>query len=143
MEDAYEANKFTNHQLILTLGQTPDLLLNYGYSQLPIVISGRVIDKSTFDHGVPKSLLERAYKFIESPKAIYNTNNVETPDGAILLSYEINKKSEPLIVAIHPNKQLGRRDQLYNNIASIYFKQGNPEVRWKEKNYLRWEAFQK
>lgn len=143
MMDGYEANKLTNHSLILTLGPTPDILLQYGYSQLPIAITGKVIDKSFFDHGVTRPVLERTYKFIESPKAIYNTNSNDAPDGSVLLSYEINKLNEPLIVALHPNKQLGGRTNLYNNVASVYYKQGNAEVRWKQLNYLRWEAFQK
>jgi hypothetical protein len=143
MTDAYEANEKKNHQLILTLGQTPELLLNYGYTQLPIAITGKVIDKSFFDHGISKQLLERTYKIIETPKAIYEPDNNDAPDGAVLISYEINKLQEPLIIAIHPNKQLGGRTNLYNNIASIYFKQGNAEARWKQRNLLRWEAFTK
>jgi len=143
MENGYEETKLANHSLTLTLGATPEILLQYGYCQLPIVITGKVIDKSIFDHGVTKSVLERAYKFIESPKAIYHSNNDDAPDGTVLMSYELNKANDPLIVAIHPNKQLGRREQLFNNIASIYYKQGNPEVRWKKLNLLRWEAFRK
>ena len=139
----YEENKLANHSIILTLGPTPQILIQYGYSQLPIIITGKVIDKSFFDHGITKPVLERAYKFIESPKAIYYSNNNDAPDGTVLLSYEVNKANDPLIVAIHPNKQLGRRGQLYNNVASIYYKQGSPEVRWKKLNLLKWEAFRK
>lgn len=143
MIDGYEANKLVNHSLIINLGPTPEILLQYGYNQLPIVITGKVIDKSFFDHAVTKPVLERAYKFIESPKAIYLSNNDDAPGSTVLMSYELNKANDPLIIAIHPNKQLGRREQLYNNVASIYYKQGNPEVRWKKLNLLLWEAFQK
>jgi hypothetical protein len=100
-----------------------------------------VIDKTFFDHGVTRTQLERIYKILESPKSIYRSNNNDVPNGSVLISYETNKNSLPLIIAIHPNKQIGR--QIYNNIASIYFKDGDAETRWKKMNLLQWEAFQK
>ncbi len=86
MIDGYEANKLVNHSLIINLGPTPEILLQYGYNQLPIVITGEVIDKSFFDHAVTKPVLERAYKFIDSPKAIYLSNNDDAPDSTVLMS---------------------------------------------------------
>ena len=141
MIEAYEENQSRNHQLVLIPGQTPEILINYGFKPLSISITGKVIDKTFFDHGVTRTQLERIYKILESPKSIYRSNNNDVPNGSVLISYETNKNSLPLIIAIHPNKQIGR--QIYNNIASIYFKDGDAETRWKKMNLLQWEAFQK
>lgn len=132
-------NQVQNHQLILTLGHTPEILIQLGYEQLPLVVTGKVIDKALFDHGVTKPILERAYKIIESPKAIFKSDSTSAPNGAVLIAFELNKQKEPLIVAIHPNKQQGRSK--VNFIASMYYKQGDAEKRWKDKGLLQWEAF--
>ncbi len=88
MVEAYSENEITNHQIVLNLGPTPDLLVYYGFRQLPVGLTGKVVDKAYFDHGVTKSNLERAYKIIQEPRAIYKSK-VST-DAAILLAYEVN-----------------------------------------------------
>jgi hypothetical protein len=135
MEEAYEANRLVNHQIIITLGPTPPILIQIGLEQLPITITGKVIDKSFYDHGVKKSLLERAYQIIAVPKALYCSKTI----GYLVMSYEI-KGADPLIIALHPNKQVGGRKDFYNNVASIYYKENNPEIRWKNEGLLIWHA---
>lgn len=54
MVEAYSENEITNHQIVLNLGPTPDLLVYYGFRQLPVGLTGKVVDKAYFDHGVTK-----------------------------------------------------------------------------------------
>lgn len=135
MSQAYEEHQKTNHQLIITMGPTPEILIHYGFPALPLVITGKVVDKAFFDHGITKPILERAYKIIEDPKAIFKSKEVE--ESAVLLSFETNRGGDPLIVAVHKNKEIGR-SVFYNNVASIYFKSGNAEARWESENLLQW-----
>lgn len=138
-------NPALHHQLILTLGPTPKVLTDTGMPQLPIIILGRVIDKAVFDHGVTKGLLERLYKLIATPKAIYRAH--QNQPGSVVITYEV-KNAAPIIVAIHPDKQMGGRGERparYNNVASVYDKQSSQpgetiEVRWKREGLLLWEA---
>lgn len=136
MATAYNANMHVNHQIVLTLGPTPKLLVDYGFPPLPLAITGKVVDKCVYDHGLTKGTLERAYQMISTPKSIYQTADT----GCVVMSYD-TKGPDPLILAIHPSKQLGGRKEFYNNVASIYYKQNNPEVRWKQQGFLMWEAF--
>lgn len=134
MAVAYEDNKHTNHQIVLTLGPTPPVLITLGLPQLPLVMTGKVVDKSFFDHGVTKGILEKAYQIIVAPKAVYKS---QTYNGHIVMSYE-TKGADPLIIAIHPNKQLGR-GTVFNVVASIYFKENDPETRWGKDGLLLWK----
>lgn len=137
-EGHYEANQLVNHQRILTLGPTPPVLLAIGLQPLPIAMTGKVVDKCYFDHGVTKSTLEKAYQIIASPKALYKSTSV----GCLIMTYEI-RRANPLIVAIHPQKQLGGRKDFYNSVASIYYKENDPETRWVKQGLLLWSAPQK
>lgn len=140
-------NPALHHQRILTLGPTPQVLTDLGMPQLPVVVLGRVIDKAVFDHGMTKGLLERLYTLIASPKAIFQAHQGQP--GSVVVTYEV-KNAAPIVVAIHPDKQMGGRGRgeamsRYNNVASVYDKQsGKPnetiDVRWKREGLLLWEA---
>ena len=140
MVEAYEINKNKNHQIVLTLGPTPQILIEAGLPQLPVGLTGRVVDKCYFDHGITKSMMERVYHIISTPRALYKSHDPK--DACVIMSYEI-KGSDPLIAALHPNKQLAGRRDFYNSVASFYFKENNPEARWKREGLLLWEALQK
>ena len=140
MTEAYETSKVKNHQIVLQLGPTPQILIDAGLPQLPVGLTGKVVDKCYFDHGITKGMLEKIYHVISVPRALYKSRNPE--DATVVMSYEI-KGANPLIAAIHPNKQLAGRRDFYNNIASYYFKENNAEVRWKSDGLLLWEALQK
>lgn len=140
MSEAYETNKVKNHQIVFRLGPTPQILIDAGLPQLPVGLTGKVVDKCFFDHGVTKSMLEKVYHVISVPRALYKSRNPE--DATVVMSYDF-RGPDPLIVAIHPNRQLGGRRDFYNHIASYYFKENNPEVRWKNDGLLLWEEFKK
>ncbi|WP_143749294.1 MuF-C-terminal domain-containing protein [Caballeronia arvi] len=130
------------HSRIIVVGKTPPVLLalpGLAISQLPLVITGKVIDKVHFDHGITRPVLERLYDTIARPKAIYRS---ETAGGAVVVTFEVRPVSLPVIVALHPGKQLGRK--ACNVIASIYAKDfaGIEEV-WKKRGLLLWELKRK
>jgi hypothetical protein len=137
MTECYDVDRNKNHQIVLTLGPTPQILVNAGLPQLLIAMTGKVVDKCFFDHGITKTLLQKAYHVITAPKALYRSHDPD--DACVVMSYEI-KGSDPLIVAIHPNRQLAGRRDYYNSLASIYFKENDPETRWKKAGLLLWEA---
>jgi len=140
MSEDYDGSKsVTHHELRLVVGATPPILISLGFTQLPLTIDGRVIDKAHFDHGISKGRLERIYSLIASPKAIYKAH-LDNP-GSVVVTYEM-QNSNPIIIPIHPNRQKGRHE-FSNVIASVYPKAsggGSVEVRWKKDGLLLWEA---
>jgi len=54
-------------------------------SQLPLVITGKVIDKVYFDHGITRPMLGRLYSTIAQLKAIYRS---DTAGGAVIVTFE-------------------------------------------------------
>ena len=141
MQEAYTENEHINHQIVLTIGPTPQSLLNIDFTQLPIGMTGKVVDKCHFDHGLTKTQLENIYHVISSPRALYKS--ADPADARIVMSYDYNKAGEPLIAAVHPNKQLAGRCDYYNSVASYYHKGGDAEKRWKAAGLMIWEAPQK
>lgn len=136
------SKQHTNHQVILPIGPTPKVLLDLGMPELQLVISGKVVDKVLFDHGIPKGTLERLYSLLEAPKAIFKGH--QGNPGSAVLTFEV-KGMAPIIIAVHPNKQMGGRDGTrYNNIASMYPKESRPgesiEDRWTREGLLLWKA---
>ena len=130
------------HGRIVVVGETPPVLLalpGLAISQLPLVITGKVIDKVHFDHGITRPMLERVYDTIARPKAIYRS---ETAGGAVIVTFEVRPVELPVIVALHPGKLLGRKP--CNVIASIYAKEfvGIEDV-WKKRGLLLWEQKRK
>jgi len=123
----------------LILGPTPQVLIDIGMPAVDLVITGGVIGKCMFEHGVVKSRMERLYEIISKPKAIYSAENPKQPN-TVVLTYE-TKNGAPIIVPIEPNHQVARSGCV-NRIASVYEKtvgvNGPPiEVRWK--GLLLWE----
>jgi Phage MuF-C-terminal domain len=126
-----------HHQHILTLGATPPLLIAHGMPDLLLAVNGRVIDKCFFDHGIQKSMLERMYSMICTPKAIYKPSNQEP--GCVVMSFEI-KNGNPIILSIRSNHQMGGRRNYYNAVTSMYDKGGNAEIRWNNQGLLLWTS---
>jgi hypothetical protein len=130
------------HSRLLIVGETPPVLLNLpgmAIKRLPLVVTGKVIDKVHFDHGITRPMLERIYETIKSPKAIYRS---ETAGGAVIVTFEIRPVDLPVVVALHPGKLIGRR--ACNVIASIYAKNfAGIEDAWRARGLLLWEQKRK
>lgn len=134
-----EAQQRKNHQVILPIGPTPQVLLDLGMPALQLAIVGKVVDKVFFEHGIPKGTLERIYTLLASPRAIFKGH--QGNPGSAIITFEV-KNSAPIIIAIHPDKQMGR--VRYNNVASMYAKSTgngeNIEERWTREGLLLWKA---
>jgi hypothetical protein len=130
------------HGRLVVVGRTPPVLLdlpNLAVRQLPLVITGKAIDKVHFDHGITRPMLERLYHSIAQPKAIYRS---DTSDGAVIVTFEVRPVDLPVVVALHPGKQIGRK--VFNVIASVYAKDfAEIENVWKRRGLLLWEQKRK
>jgi hypothetical protein len=126
----------SNHSIFLEIGCTPDVLTNLKLKQLSLIILIKTIDKVFYDHGINKSTLENIFNIIERPKAIYKSESVD--NSCVLVSFEA-RDSKPLILALNPNKKIGRTTH-YNVIASIYYKDKDVEKRWTERKLLLWKS---
>lgn len=122
------------HEAVLSLGATPQFLLDHGFPELPLSIKGAVIDKAHFDHGITRGVLERLAEIIMTPKALYRSATI--PGTAVVITLEL-KAGSPILVPIHGNKPVGR--SFANLVASVYAKEADVQARWKRGGLLLWE----
>lgn len=121
------------HEVVLSLGATPNYLLEHGFSQLELKIKGAVIDKAHFDHGITRGVLERLGDIIASPKALYRSATVVA--AAVVITLE-QKNGSPILVPLHPDQMVGRNR--VNLVASVYSKEASIEARWTKQGFLLW-----
>lgn len=125
-----------HHEAVLTIGDTPQYLLDNGFPELPLCISAKVIDKAHFDHGITRGVLERLGEIVNNPKALYQS--ATQTGSAVVITFEF-KDGSPILVPIHKNKSIGR-SATANMIASVYNKEASVEVRWAAQGLLLWQA---
>lgn len=123
------------HELWLPVCSTPQYLVDMGFPSLPIGINGGTVDKVHFDHGITKGVLERLPTILAAPQALFRS----TSAGAVVVTFEL-KAAENIIIAMHPDKQVGRGPQRLNVVASIYAKRPEVILKWRENGLLVWEA---
>lgn len=125
-----------HHEYVLSLGNTPQYLIDCGFPDYELKVKGRVIDKAHFDHGVSKGVLERLGDVLASPKALYKSATVT--DSAVVVTLE-QRNGSPILVPICPNLQIGR--QYVNAVSSVYNKDRWAEVepRWISNGLLIWK----
>lgn len=132
---AASASGTPHHETILSLGDTPQYLIDNGFPALQLVVKGRTIDKAHYDHGITKNMLERLGDIINHPKALYRLVTIR--GSAVVITFE-TKNGSPILVPLHPQKPIGR--SLYaNEVASSYYKEPAIEARWQEKGLLLWQ----
>jgi hypothetical protein len=126
-------------EVVLILGDTPKYLVEHaGFPELPMVITGSVVEKACFDHGIPTSLLKRLPSVLDNPKSVFKSASFHVKGSAVVLTIEVHQSS-PIIIPVHPNKQMGR-GKFYNVVASVYAKEGsNPKVKWTREGLLLWQ----
>lgn len=124
-----------HHEAVLSLGATPQILIDNGFPDLPLCIKGATIDKAHFDHGITRSILERLADILTTPKALYKSATVQR-SAAVVITFEM-KAGSPILIPIHANKPIGRN--FANVVASIYAKDAPVEDRWKKEGLLLWE----
>jgi Phage MuF-C-terminal domain len=125
-----------HHEHVLSLGPTPQYLLDYGFPPHELQVKAAVIDKAHFDHGIPKKLLERLGDVIASPTALYKSATVT--DSAVVVTLE-QRNGSPILIPMRPNQQIGR--QFVNAVSSVYNKDkwGEVEAYWRASGLLVWK----
>jgi hypothetical protein len=118
---------------------TPPVLQSVGVPELPMTISVKIIDKCYFEHGVKEATLGRLYGLIANPLAVYKSDSPHLDhtkvEAVILVTIEA-KNGNPLLVAIHANKTIGRRQ--VNLIKSVYDKKEAVVQKWRDNGLLLW-----
>ena len=129
-----------SHERVVILGDTPRYLREKaGFPDLKIAMTGKVVSKACFDHGIPTSMLKRLPKIIESPKSLFHSANVQMTDSVVVITLEF-KQAGPIIIPMRREVLVGR--QKYNVVSSIYAKEGpDPAIKWKGQGLLihEWE----
>ena len=123
-----------HHEAILRLGRTPQYLVDHGFPDLHLVVSGKTIDKAHFDHGITRNILQRLGDIINTPKALYRSATRQA--SAVVITYE-TKNGCPILVPLHADKQVGRSLRA-NTVASVYHKGPDIEARWQLQGLLLW-----
>lgn len=124
------------HEVVLHVGKTPELLISYGLPDLPLVITGRTIDKIFFDHGITKGVIERLHGLVSSPMTIYRAAPPHQ-SGSVVVTLETHRGC-PVIIPIRASKQFGR-SYFANEITSMYAKEGESfDKRWLSAGLLLW-----
>lgn len=124
------------HEAILTVGQTPALLVKHGLPDLELVITAGTIDKCVFDHGIKKGIIERLFDLTGNPKSIFKSAPPHA-NGSVVVTVEMHL-GNPIIISIRANKLFGR-NRYANEITSIYAKEGGKfEQQWTAAGLLIW-----
>lgn len=124
------------HEAVLTVGHTPALLIAQGLPDLPLVITGKTIDKVYFDHAITKGVIERLHDLVAAPSAIYKSAPPHA-NGNVVITIELHR-GNPVIIPIRSSRQFGRT-LVANEITSVYAKEGGDfENRWKADGLLLW-----
>lgn len=127
------------HEMILELGPTPQLLIDHGFPDLPLIIKGKTVDKICFDHGVPTNIIERIPKLIETPTHLFHSRSAQALQGSVIVVTIEVKNGAPIIIVVQKNKRNGRRN--VNEIASMYAKEGpDPVKKWSSDGLLLWDG---
>ncbi|MEX1221193.1 MAG: hypothetical protein WEA82_03660 [Idiomarina sp.] len=126
------------HEPLLELGPTPDYLINEAqFESLDLVVTGKVISKACFDHGIPTSVLKRLPEIIANPKSLYRSAHRDS-SSVIVVTLELHRKELPIIIPVQPSREMARK-RICNVVASMYGKEGpNPEVKWKKEGLHLW-----
>lgn len=128
------------HERLLHVCHTPEYMrIHAALPDLPLAITGKVVGKSHFDHGIHKSLLKNLPNVLQDAKCIFKPANSLHVDSVVVLTVEM-KGNFPIIIPIKSNQRVGRGICAYNLITSIYGKEGpHPEEKWKKAGLLLWE----
>jgi hypothetical protein len=121
-------------EVLLQVCHTPQCLIDCGFPSLPVCISGSVIEKSHFVHGITRSVLEQLADLLADPAAVFRS--ATHPDAAVVVTAQ-RKDGAPILVPVHKNKQVGR-GTFVNQVASMYAKRAPVEARWVAEGLLLW-----
>jgi len=88
------------HERVLQLGATPPQLIDRaGFTDLPLVVTGKVIGKACFDHGIRGSVLKRLPQILAEPKGVFRSASPAHGDSVVVLTFETHGEA-PIIVPV-------------------------------------------
>lgn len=136
-----EMDNNPQHEKIVFVSETPRYLIEIAkFPDLPLVISGKIVCKAAFDHGISTSVLKRLPQIVAEPHALFRSQS--QPSSVVVLTLEI-KGGSPIIVPIKPAGEIGgrRESQKANVITSVYAKEGPPPFqKWQKAGLLLWQS---
>ena len=113
-----------HHRAILQVGKTPDLLIDVGLPDLPLIMEKGTLDKvlgiaakRNNIHGLTKDQVARLYEQLSDPLAVLKS--ASSPNSFVVLT-EMLEGGSPIIAAIHADLREGRI--FVNEVASAYGK---------------------
>ena len=127
-------------RLPLLVGKsTPTVYQTLGMKDLPVVVTGKVIDKMHYDHGLSAGALSSLPEKLADPVMVFAS---DTENDAYVAVLDMFSKGNPVVAVIKPNAKMGRYD--VNIVASAYPKD-KPEaiLGWWKSGLLRYINQQK
>ena len=121
-----------SHDVVFNLGATPMSLTSCGLPLLSLAITGKVLEKNYFHHGITLEKFSTTMALLTSPLAIYKSATVEK--NSIVVQTDQLLKGESIIVAIKFDAYIERLN--VNRISSMYTKPQGVIDGW-ERNGLR------
>lgn len=118
--------------LVLAKASPKPFILS-GMNDLPIVTTGKVIDKAHFDHGLPESMLSQLPELLADPVMIFKS---DTEHNGYVVVTDKFYRGQPVIAAIHADKAIGRTEV---NFVSTSFPKDNPAIfeKWEKDGLLK------
>ena len=142
--DEFEKGHVSPHTRLTVLKETPIVLQRVGANNLPIHISGGVLQKivgeietKTGDrHGVPISELRGLQIELDNPIAVFDS--ATQPDSLVVLTRMVDaQNNERAVVALRLDREASGNHTV-NDIASIYGKSKNSVINWAKTSLLRY-----
>ena len=142
--DEFEQGHVSPHTRLTVLKETPIVLQRVGANNLPIHISGGVLQKivgeietKTGDrHGVPISELRGLQIELDNPIAVFDS--ATQPDSLVVLTRMVDaQNNERAVVALRLDREASGNHTV-NDIASIYGKSKNSVINWAKTSLLRY-----
>ena len=112
----------------VTVGDTPSPLVALGAKQVPLVVSGKILNKvmdGKHEGSLTLESLLQVHRDIYSPLAILRSDT-HPNDSVVILTEVVNSKGSPVVVPVHIAIGAGRN--IVNSIKSIYGKDGESWV---------------
>lgn len=119
---------------LITVCDTPKILLGYGFNEHEIVIQPGTIEKCIYDHGITKSFLQDLEHTLSNPLALFES--AMQHNSSVVLSFQL-QRGDPIIIPIQKDWAYGRGQ--YNRIATIFGKPQGIIDKWGKEGLLLWE----
>jgi hypothetical protein len=116
------------------IGETPSVYQMLGLPDMPLATTATVIGKIHYDHGLTERQLNHLPEALTEPLAVFDS---ERAPGTLVAMLDMEANGEPVMVALHPNRKIGRVE--VNRMASAYAR-GDRSVyrRWTKQGLLRY-----